>query len=115
MTFAAIYAIAVGGLMIVQWALFLARGQVPELKSEPFRIAFHLVGEAVTAVALIVGGVALLTDQGWGLWLYLVATGMLLYTVIVSPGYFAQQGEWPLVVLFAVILVLALVSLSLVL
>ena len=27
-------------------------------------------------------------------------------TVIVSPGYFAQQGQWPLVFMFAVLLVL---------
>jgi len=36
-----------------------------------------------------------------------------VYTVIVSPGYFAQQGQWPLVAMFAVLLILALVSLRL--
>ena len=39
----------------------------------------------------------------------LVALGMLLYTVIVSPGYFAQRGEWPLVAMFGVLLLSALV------
>ncbi len=39
---------------------------------------------------------------------------MLLYTVIVSPGYFAQKREWPMVGMFAVLLALALVSLGLV-
>jgi len=33
---------------------------------------------------------------------------MLLYTLIVSPGYFAQKGQWAFVGMFAVILVLAL-------
>jgi hypothetical protein len=42
---------------------------------------------------------------------YLVAVGMLLYSMIVSPGYFAQRGEWPLVGVFAVLLLLALLSL----
>jgi hypothetical protein len=35
---------------------------------------------------------------------------MLAYTAIVSPGYFAQQGQWPLVGMFAVILALDIVS-----
>jgi hypothetical protein len=38
---------------------------------------------------------------------------MLLYTAIVSPGYFAQKGEWAMVVMFAVILILAALSLAL--
>jgi hypothetical protein len=28
-----------------------------------------------------------------------------------SSGYFAEQGEWPLVAMFAVLLILALISL----
>ena len=39
----------------------------------------------------------------------------MLYTVIVSPGYFAQKREWPMVGVFALPLILALVSLRLVL
>jgi hypothetical protein len=35
---------------------------------------------------------------------------MLLYSVIVSPGYFAQLGQWTMVAMFVVLLILALVS-----
>jgi hypothetical protein len=35
---------------------------------------------------------------------------MLLYSVIVSPGFFAQQGQWIFVGMFAVLLALALWS-----
>ena len=87
---------------------------MPELKTEPFRIAFHLAGEFLTAVALIAGGLGLLCGAPWGRPMYLVSLGMLLYTVIVSPGYFCQRREWPMVGMFAVLLVLALVSLGLV-
>jgi hypothetical protein len=34
--------------------------------------------------------------------LVLDAQGMLIYTVIVSPGYFARKGVLPLLALFAV-------------
>ena len=114
MVFASIFALVVGTGMIGQWLFFLATGQVPELKTEPLRIRFHLVAEFATAVALLVGGFALLTDQTWGVRFYLLAAGMLLYTVIVSPGYFAEKGQWGFVGMFALLLVLALVSVVLV-
>jgi hypothetical protein len=87
---------------------------VPELVTEPLRIRFHLAAEFATALALLVGGLALLTGQAWGRWVYLLAMGMLLYTVIVSPGYFAQRGQWAFVGMFAVVLLVALVSIALV-
>lgn len=114
MVLSSIFALVVGAGMIGQWVMFLVSGQVPELETEPLRIRFHLVAEFVTAIALLVGGIALLTDQTWGRWFYLLATGMLLYTVIVSPGYFAQKGQWAFVGMFAVVLVLALISVALV-
>ncbi|HSR29683.1 MAG TPA: hypothetical protein VLY63_03890 [Anaerolineae bacterium] len=114
MVFASVFAMVVGAGMIGQWLFFLATGQVPELKTEPYRIRFHLAAEFATAIALLVGGIALLTGQTWGRWFYLLAVGMLLYTVIVSPGYFAEKGQWAFVGMFAIVLLLALVSIVLV-
>lgn len=47
-------------------------------------------------------GVALLREMPWGRWLYAIASGMLVYTAIVSPGYFAQEGQPAFLALFAV-------------
>lgn len=107
MKLAGIYGIFVGVLMFAQWAFFLATGQVPELQSKPYRIAFHLAAEFATAAGLIVAGIALLRRLAWGAASYLFFAGMLSYSVIVSPGYFAQQGQWALVGMFAVLLGLA--------
>ena len=103
---AAIYAIVVGVLMFGQWAMFLITGNVPELQTEPIRIAFHLAGEFTTAALLIAGGVGLLAVRKWGYHVFLLALGMLLYTIIVSPGYFGQLGQWAFVLMFAVLVVL---------
>ena len=111
MKFTAWYSIVVGLLMLAQWVFFLAAGQVPELQTEPYRIAFHLAGEALTAILLVASGVGLLRHKTWARTLAFFALGMLAYTAIVSPGYFAQQGAWPLVAMFAVLLILAFVSL----
>jgi hypothetical protein len=80
-----------------QWAFLLAAKQVPELKTEPVRVSFHLAAEFLTATALMTSGAGLLVQAAWALQLYPVAVGMLIYTVIVSPGYFAQKHAWPLV------------------
>ena len=44
--------------------------------------------------------------RGGTQWLALVGLGMLLYTVIQSPGYFLARHQWPPVVMFAVLGVL---------
>jgi peptidoglycan/LPS O-acetylase OafA/YrhL len=106
---AAIYAIVVGLLMFGQWAMFLATGNVPELQTEPIRISFHLAGEFITAGLLVASGLGLLTLKKWGYHVFLLSMGMLLYTIIVSPGYFAQLGQWVFVVMFALLVVLTLI------
>ena len=115
MTFAAVYALVVGLGMIGQWTVSIAKRQVPELETERARILFHLAGEFITALALLAAVSGLLLDASWGLEAYLVSLGMLFYTVIVSPGYFAQKRQWPMVGLFATLIVLGIASLVMVL
>ncbi|MBC7237347.1 MAG: hypothetical protein H5T69_16010 [Chloroflexi bacterium] len=110
MNFAAWYAILVGLLVFGQQGFFLAMGQVPELQSELLRICFHLAGEFITAAGLLLAGIAVLKRWAWAASLYLVAAGMLLYSVIVSPGHLAQQGQWAFAGMFALLFALALVS-----
>lgn len=113
MKFTAIYALLVGTGMLGQWAASYVNRQIPELKTEPIRIAFHLVAKILTALLLIISGIALLTGAAWAQNLYLVGLGMLFYTSIVSPGYFAQKGEWAWLGMFSAIIILGLVSLML--
>lgn len=94
--------------MIGQWSFSLATGQVPEVSTEPIRLGFHLVAEFTTALTLIVSGWALLADRRWGRDLGLVALGILVYSLIVSPGYFAQHGQWVPVIMFALLLIASL-------
>ena len=111
MTVPALYAIIVGLLIFGQWAFFLITRQVPELKTERVRVLFHIADEFLTAAVLIVSGVGLLAQQSWAAAIYPVAAGMLLYTILVSSGYFAQKHVWPIVGMFAVLLVLTVIRL----
>jgi hypothetical protein len=121
MTYPAIFAIVIGILMIGQWTLSIVRRDVPGPDAGyaagrgSIEMRFHWAAEFGTAVALEASGLGLLAAHAWAPPAYLVATGMLIYTVVNSPGYFAQQGQWAPVAMFGLILVLALVSLALVL
>lgn len=110
MTFSAIFAIIVGLGMIGQWTASYLSRQIPELAEEPIRIGFHIAAEMITAVALIVSGIAMLTKQAWALYLFLIAMGMLFYTAVVSPGYFAQKGQWGWLGVFCLLIILGLIS-----
>lgn len=110
MTFAAWYGIIIGVLMLGQWGFFLATGNVPEIQTEPIRLGFHLAAEALTAVGLLISGIGLLTGRRWSIFTFFVSLGMVIYSEIVSPGYFAQQGQWVMVGMFAALLLGAVIS-----
>jgi hypothetical protein len=94
----------VGLLMITQWTLSILMGGVPDLDSAPWEIAFHLAAEVSTAIVLILGSMAALRSISWSKQVLLLGLGMVLYSEIVSPGYFAQLSQWLFVVMFAILL-----------
>ena len=99
--------------MIGMWSMFLNTGQVPELPTEPARIIRHLAAEFSTAFVLIIGGYGLLTKKNWGIRFHQFSLGMLMYTLIVSPGYYLQLGDIAMVGMFGTMLILTLIILIL--
>jgi hypothetical protein len=104
MKFSSWYGIVVGFGMIAQWMFSIVSVGVPEFRTEPWRIAFHLAAEFSTALMLIISGIATLKSTTWGKTALLVGLGMVIYSEIVSPGYFAQRGQWALVAMFVILL-----------
>ncbi|MDF2671959.1 MAG: hypothetical protein K0R09_224 [Clostridiales bacterium] len=104
---AAGYSIFVGLSMIGMWIMFYCTGEIPELNTKPAEIGLHITGEMITAVVLIIGGYAIFTKKSWGLQVYTLSMGMLLYTLIVSPGYYVQRGEIPFIIMFSVLFLLS--------
>ncbi|PKL66339.1 MAG: hypothetical protein CVV28_11225 [Methanobacteriales archaeon HGW-Methanobacteriales-1] len=107
----AIYSLFIGILMIGMWSMFILTGQVPEIAIKPAEIMLHLLAEFITAVLLIGGGIGLLKKIKVGYNLNLVALGMLLYTLIVSPGYYLQKGDLVFIGVFVLLFISTLVFL----
>jgi len=112
---ARISSLVIGIGMILQWAMFLITGNVPELETAPVSISFHLVAEALTAGLLILAFVLLRRPGNAGRHVAVFAQGMLAYTVVNSSGYFAQKEEWPFLLMFGLILFFAILNTFLIL
>ena len=106
--FAATYSILVGISIIGLWATLVFSNEIPEIRSTPIAISMHITAEAVTAILHICSGIGLLFKKMWGFQTYMFSMGMLVYTLIQSPGYYAEKGEWAFVVMFAIIISISL-------
>ncbi|NIM45959.1 MAG: hypothetical protein GTN80_09305 [Nitrososphaeria archaeon] len=111
---AAVYGIIVGLMMMGFWIMYVYTGQVPEFETEPWDITLHIVAEFLTSFALLIGGIGLYTERNRVFHIYLVSMGMLLYTVIASTGHFADLGDTAMVMVFAILTILTLISISLI-
>ena len=109
---AAVYSIIVGASMIGMWTVFYVIGEIPEINTEPAKIVMHLIAEFVTAIALIFGGFGLILNRKWGFQTYLLSMGMLMYTLIISPGYYIQSGDFIFVAMFSVFIILAIIFIT---
>jgi hypothetical protein len=118
MTIAGVYCIAMSILMIVMLVINFAKKKPISTHNDSagnrgkIETGFHLSAEIVTAGLLIVSGAALLNQDAWSINAFLIATGMLIYTLINSSGYFAQLRQWPMVILFGVLLLFTLGGLA---
>ena len=96
--------------MIGQWLASYLTGKISEPQIEPIRIRFHIAAEMATALVLVLSGILLLIGAAAGQIVFLVGVGMLFYTCIVSPGYFAQQGNWIWLIMFSALIMMRIVG-----
>ena len=117
MSAVALFMIIVGALMVGMWGVLLATGQVlvPGSKQTPVEIAFHLGAEMTTAALLLLAGIAILRAHRLASLITAMALGLLLYSVLNSPGFYAARGDFSMVAMFAILTLLALACLWLVL
>lgn len=101
---AAIFAIVVGAGMLGIWILQLLTGQAREAQTAPIELTLAIAANCITAIVLLFTGAGLFRAKLWAQKMYLFALGMLDYSVIISSGYFAQQGNFAFVGMFAVLL-----------
>lgn len=99
-----IYAIILGLGIISLWIMLLRTKQIPELEDEPIAIGFHITAETLMGVVSIVSGILMFINLSWKIYPFILAMGMIIYSVINSAGYYGQKKEWSFVIMFGIIL-----------
>ncbi len=107
--YVAVYAIVVGVLMVGFWG-FLVATERAELDQRPWDMGFHLAAEFGTALLLIAAGAGSFLGLVGTSVVMPIALGMLLYSVVNSPGFYAGKRNWPIVDMFMVLTVLTLAA-----
>ncbi|MFX1378430.1 MAG: hypothetical protein ACFFA4_05000 [Promethearchaeota archaeon] len=112
---ASIYVIIIGITMLCMWFLLIMKREVPELKTKPTQIYFHLIAEFLTSIALIIGGIGLIMNQFWGIAVFFIAIGMAIYSTINAAGFYGQLKDWPMFITLLVFTFISLIITSLIL
>ena len=99
--------------MIGFWVLHISKGGLLQgirtLESGGY-IAFHITAEFITAILLVLGGLALTLSIKCGAPVALFASGMLAYTGMNSLAWREVKNKPLLSVMFVVPLVIAIIS-----
>ena len=104
-----IYAIIIGLGIIGLWLMLILTKQVPEFKSEPVAIKFHITAEITMGTLSILSGIFLLIGVSWANYFFSLAMGLVIYAVINSAGYYAQKNQWSFVIMFGIILIASVI------
>ena len=111
---ASVYTILIGITMLGMWFLLIFKREVPELKTKPTQIFFHLAAELITAVALIIGGIGFIMNQPWGLAIFFIAIGMAIYSTINAAGLYGELKDWPMFITLMLFTVFSLLIAALI-
>jgi hypothetical protein len=108
-TVVAVYSITMGVAILTLWTVLWATGAIPEMMTKPWEIAMHLTAEFTTAGLLVISGIGLWLDSRWAPRVNVFASGMLVYTLIQSPGYYLQHRADIFVLMFAAVFLVTVV------
>jgi hypothetical protein len=109
----ALFSIICGALLLALWTTLFATGQVTDIAERPVAYAFHLTAEALTALLLILSGVAVLRQAAYARRLFYFAGGMLFIAAMGMLVFYVQDGYPPFIVLGALVVGLTVAFLRL--
>lgn len=112
---ASIYTIIIGIAMLCMWVFLISKREVPELNTKPTQITFHLIAEFMTSIILIIGGIGLILNQSWGVTIFFISIGMVIYSTINAAGFYGQLKDWPMFIMLITFTIVSLLITTLIL
>ena len=111
----AVLLVIIGFGIIGFWTIHIIKGGLPRgiktIENGGY-ISFHIFTELLTGVLCITSGIAVLTNEPWGIILILTTAGMLLYTSINSLAWSEVRSKPAFTVIFVVPAMIAIFTIS---
>ncbi len=99
-----VFSVGVGVSMPAFWAIAAARGTLAHYGQGRDDLAWHVVAEVVTGTVLLAAGLGMALgdpDDRWVATLSALGLGLLVYSLIQSPGHYAARGDRRMLATFA--------------
>ncbi|MHA1219050.1 MAG: hypothetical protein ACTSSN_03110 [Candidatus Heimdallarchaeaceae archaeon] len=104
-----IFSISAGTITALLWFIVLLRKQGIQFIEHPFERLFHIAAELIMSILAIVGGIALILQLTWGLYLFLFAMGLILYAIVNAIGIYGKKKYKMLLIVLVISAVLTFV------
>ena len=86
-----IFAVTAGLLTALIWIFVLIKKISDKFIENKFERIFHIIAEFIMAIFAIIGGIALILELTWGLYMFLFAIGLILYAIINAIGIYSKK------------------------
>ncbi|MHA1198653.1 MAG: hypothetical protein ACTSQF_04800 [Candidatus Heimdallarchaeaceae archaeon] len=110
-----IFVISAGLVTSLLWIVVMIKKIEYKFIEKKYERMFHIIAEFVMSLTAIVAGIALLFEQPWGIPLFYLAMGLILYALVNAIGIYKEK-KYKLLVLTLIIsavIAVALVAISL--
>jgi len=106
----AYYSIFLGISVITMWIMIFQTETPPEGRIE---LSFHLFSEFIMALLCLVSGILMLRNKPMSRFLNILGLGMVIYSVLNAAGYYGEKNEFPMMIMFIMLLILTTIAIFL--
>jgi hypothetical protein len=98
-----IYSITVGISLIGFWVVVYLKKMLDSFIDNSFERLFHIIAELMISVLALISGIVILTNQPWGIFVFILTMGFLIYASVNAIGIYGKKKTWWLVILLATV------------
>ncbi|MHA1954023.1 MAG: hypothetical protein ACW96U_08765, partial [Candidatus Heimdallarchaeaceae archaeon] len=103
-----VFVISAGIIALILWIVVLIKRLEHKFIERPFERLFHIIAEFVMSTIAMISGIALLLQQAWGLYLFFLAMGLILYALVNAIGIYGEKNYKLLVIILVISSTIAL-------
>ncbi len=107
-----VFVISAGAITALLWIIVVAKKLDYKFVEKKYERIFHIIAEFVMSITAIIAGIALLLAQSWGIPLFYLAMGLILYALVNAIGIYKEKKYKLLVMTLIISAVIAIVLIA---